>query len=429
MTMNIFKVVVMGLLFVSLKLLGIAEGNMIEESSETPQELQEMNNHQENFQQGRHFGKRNSKKNKRGMIAGRGKMQNGPQNHNTYIVFSDNPDKFDYKDAQLIAAKASVPDVLVDSKGTIYVYFVDAAEMSSRKKLEHISVMTSTDRGVTWTLRKKVTIENSPAKRPVDPDVVITKEGKFRLYYYEMQSPNRKEKKKGPRRNANKNLSEKSESESVKRVYSAISDDGINFTHEEGLRLEDKLTGNDPDVVKLATGHYRLYIKEGVEKIRRRKMKDGNLRRNSHQNNSKKQDIHDQKVISYYSEDGLNFTKEEGYRLENISGPPGAIILEDKKIRVMVPEKGGIVAYDSANGLDFQKSGIVLEGKRVADPSMVKLSDKSYLLVYKTMVQSRSRNKGNRFQKERGAKRKGGMMSRGRMGRMNRENKRGFLEN
>ena len=160
-----------------------------------------------------------------------------------------------------------------------------------------------------------------------------------------------------------------------KGILSAISNDGLTFTKEPGVRISPG-TGFesivcDPTIVDLPGGKMRMYYKGA-----------------NNQNPGPGQAIH--KIYSAISSDGLAFQKE-GLRIDSETNGdngwasvPDAIILPDGRVRIYyVTASGmphGIGSAISPNGLDFVKE----QGIRVpnlVDPALARIGDKYVLFA------------------------------------------------
>lgn len=104
------------------------------------------------------------------------------------------------------------------------------------------------------------------------------------------------------------------------QAYSAISSDGLNWMQEEGVRMK---WAAFPSVIKLPDGRWRMYFQ-----------------------GSKEGSPSESGIMSAISQDGLNWTKEDGFRIK----------------------KGQQGKYDTEN---------------VAAPTVVELSGSTYLMVYR----------------------------------------------
>jgi hypothetical protein len=250
------------------------------------------------------------------------------------ISYATSTDLLKWTDSgKILMEHASVPDVLLKD-GMLYMYFVD---VTTDGKSEQIGLMKSSDSGKTWSQREFVVIKGKNVAKiiPVDPDPVLLADGRIRLYYYDISGH------------------PTVESKTKNKIYSAVSSDGINFTQEDGVRFEE-VSIFDPDVIKVGDT-WRLYVGSPAG----------------------------QTVISAISTDGLNFTKE-GVAYEG-SAVPNAIYESGKYYLYTA----GIQIATSTDGKMYTKNTNSFKSKSgtTADPGVVKLSDKNYLMVYKTSSQ------------------------------------------
>lgn len=159
-------------------------------------------------------------------------------------------------------------------------------------------------------------------------------------------------------------------------ILSAISDDGLTFTREPGVRVPSGSMGTseaiatDPSVVVLKDGWVRLYYKGATGP------------------GGPGQSIHS--VFSAVSTDGLSFEKE-GIRIDSQQTPdrgwasvPEAVVLPDGRVRIYYVSDGldvkhGIVSAISEDGLSFTREGPVLTG--FVDPAIIRLADGTYLMI------------------------------------------------
>ena len=113
-----------------------------------------------------------------------------------------------------------------------------------------------------------------------DPEAVHLDDGRIRLYYIGWNGPN------GP---YTKNPSPGDEW----RILSTVSEDGLNFAKEDGVRIEGGITMSKPQLVRLTDGRWRMYFARQLEERRA--------------------------LVSATSTDGLAWQMEPGIRLD-----PGA---------------------------------------------------------------------------------------------------------
>ncbi len=258
--------------------------------------------------------------------------EDGPWNHRLLLAASTDGVHWN-KTYQILADQASVPDVIVDHEGNLRVYYVDYLNGG-------ITVAVSADGGKTWTYGRVKGL----TPEWVDPDVVLLPDGRYRLYasYMPLEGPQDK-------------------------IVSAISEDGINFTPEEGCRYhEPGSLVTDPDVFQFKG---RWYMIVGPE------------------------------LTLLESEDGLTFKK---LRKLPFGGGVSCTIPYGEGLRVYfhLDEAGPLKIYLSYTGdlENWSEPEVVLFGEEgsldqygVGDPAVAKLPGGGYIMVYKTWIQKPKR--------------------------------------
>ncbi len=171
---------------------------------------------------------------------------NGPFYHTVKLATST--DGIIFTDTgKTILDKASVPDAIKLSDGTILIYAVDGSNRSNSSML----VAQSKDNGTTWKVASLQLKTNRSDATGVDPDVVWDN-GKLRLFYIifgftsSQQKPAQGEK-------------------TVNKIYTATSTDGINFSEEDEPVFDDENI-TDPDVIKIGDKWF-AYISQGPKNI------------------------------------------------------------------------------------------------------------------------------------------------------------------
>ena len=243
---------------------------------------------------------------------------------------------------------ASVPDVLEltkDSKAgkreTLLVYFVDGS-VAPPPGVDTICMATSID-GKTWSQKKKVVLaQKHHTGWAVDPSVVELPDGRIRMYFIGMDLSNIELKKPNP-------------------VYSAISEDGVYFEAEPGIRFISSGPIIDPEVIR-AEEEWLMFFWE-VEG------QPG--------------------TFLACSKDGLKFELNRNFHLD-LGIIPGAVRLPSGKVRIFVVEHGGIMSavFDPASG----SPPVIEKGARIeggADPSPVRRLDGTYYLAFKTIMKDK----------------------------------------
>jgi hypothetical protein len=256
-------------------------------------------------------------------------QSDGIYSHQVYSAISRDMVTWQKEDV-LIFDHASVPEAVIDAQGVIYLYFMDASERPDR-----MSVGLSRDAGTTWE-KKSVEIAGRQTEgQAVDPNVMILKDGTFRMFYLATFGP--------PDPNQTRE----------NHIGSALSRDGVHFTEEPGFRFSSSDRITDPDAIKTPSG-WRMFLSRG------------------------------QINLSTVSPDGNSFLER---------GPPTA---DDGAVSKTVPAEGGWRMFRCARGgiasqftADFSSwkdegARIVAEpGKMTCDPSVIKLPDGTYKMFYK----------------------------------------------
>lgn len=234
---------------------------------------------------------------------------NGPFYHDLYLATSSDGLTF-VKQGEALIKHASVPDIIKLSDGRIAMYAVDAAQRSTSGLLVGISE----DDGKTWQFGSVRFKNTQPGSIGADPEVVLTEDGKIRMYYISFG---------GSAQNG------MSDTETENQVKSAISEDGINFTLDGDVNISFKQV-TDPDVVKIGDKWF-AYLSQGPKNIAfsatdptKAFMLERTVRENGSVSNTIS--IGDSGLRQYFcssgfiksatTKDGLSFTDDPGNRLE-----------------------------------------------------------------------------------------------------------------
>lgn len=233
----------------------------------------------------------------------------------------------------MLADHASVPGA-VFMDGTIFVYFVDVSQDGIK---EQLGMVMSDDEGATWTEQRTLTIDGLGDRAPADPAPVVLDDGRIRLYFFDINEARMNKPASGI--------------EPTNKIYSAISNDGIHFAMEEGIRFERRGIF-DPDVEHFGDSWY-LY---------------GG-------------DIEGNQVIYATSDDGLTFTEGgiayQGGAVPDVYYHDGTYYLFTAGIGIAT---GTTPTSFTATGDQFTDPS---SPGATADPSVVPLSNGFYLMVYK----------------------------------------------
>ena len=204
-----------------------------------------------------------------------------------------------------------------------------------------LGVLRSTDHGATWTYVGQARMQDSTVWA-VDP-TGFTIDGHIVLYFVDFDHLN----------------------QSVPQsIYRAASTDGVNFDTPRPVYTQPP-TMVDPFVLPMPGGLFRLYVPSAQEGI-----------------------------ISAVSNNGLNFTRENGIQIgSGGGGMPGALLLPDNRVRLFLnganEGQDGIFSMISDDGLNFTvESGVRIPapaGFIVNDAQPIHLSDGSYLMLYQML--------------------------------------------
>jgi hypothetical protein len=225
------------------------------------------------------------------------------------------------------------------SAGTLLLYFVDFDDMH-RAGSEGLSMASSKD-GTRWTAKQPVwVVEKRHGGAAVDPSVVQLSDGRLRMYFFGSEVIH----------------GDPAAAPGDHVIYSALSEDGLIFTVEPGVRFQASGI-TDPDVLRVGE-EWWMVLSRGQETWLAR------------------------------SKNGLDFIEESRLRLAG-GGVPGAVELPDGHVRIFISGRGAIfsVVVHADLSVPQQIEPRVLigpgHGMLVADPSCVRRGDNSYYLIFK----------------------------------------------
>lgn len=253
-------------------------------------------------------------------------MDRGP--YRDKISYATSSDLLNWKDSgRILAEHASVPDAIYKD-GVIYVYFVD---VSQDGKPEQIGLIKSADKGQIWSEKVDITIQGQGEKVAVDPAPFLLSDGRIRLYFFDIADT------RVPGRSG--------------KIYSALSDDGVHFVLEQGVRLERQAGLFDPDVIWV-DGTWFMYVGDETG----------------------------QNTVAATSTDGITFIEK------GVAYAGGAIPNVFYNGKQFFLYTGGIDIATSQDGLTFTKTDSRFESSYglTADPGVIQLGAGNYLMVFKT---------------------------------------------
>lgn len=239
---------------------------------------------------------------------------------------------------EVFVDRAGVVTMIQDADGRLVAAFqwfpCDDAE-----SFDKVAVMISEDEGETWSDPELVEIEGLPKTyvRPFDPTLALTPEGKIRLYFTSSAD-------------ANPVISP------AFNIYSALSDDGINYTFEEGARFDLEVAVYDSAVAYW----------EGIWYLITPKNENG------------------EPAGAYYgtSEDGLNFTRQADIDNYEDTGWTGNFLVIDDALRFY-----GVGTQTSGMGWTATEDGETwsvpeyFENFFGGDPAVVCLEDRCLVIT------------------------------------------------
>ena len=255
--------------------------------------------------------------------------------HQIYRAFSSDAFNFTPENV-LLLDHASVPDAVVGPDGETWVYYVNGVAE------QHGIWAARQNAAGEWEAIDCVRIDGQFNGNAVDPDIVRLPDGRYRLFFYEGFF-----------------ITPVPQDAGAHPIFSAISEDGLNFTLEQQLVALEDVT--DPSAVRLPDGSWLLALPQKRE------------------------------TLVLRSADGFNFDPAGIVRLSP-GGIPELAALPDGRVRLFYATGGGIGSYISSdNGQTWQaESGLRINkpvGEEIAaDPSLLALPDGSYELYYKTAV-------------------------------------------
>jgi hypothetical protein len=179
-----------------------------------------------------------------------------PWNNDLVISESRDGRTFDATERRVFVERGGVPCVMRDGKDRLLAVF-QWFPFERREAFDRVAVVISEDEGKTWSKPEPIAVEGLPegAQRPFDPTLVLLQDGKLRLYFT-CTTPQRR----------------------IPGIYSAISDDGVKYRFEEGMRfgVEGKKV-IDPAIARFRGKWHLISPADGPEPIAHHAVSDDGL--------------------------------------------------------------------------------------------------------------------------------------------------------
>jgi hypothetical protein len=260
---------------------------------------------------------------------------NPPWNNPLNIAWSS--DGINFNTPSVFQDSSGVPSVIKWKGDTLVAAFQWFRQPNPSPTWDRVAVKFSYDNGLSWTQPTPIFVHGLPAsyQRPFDPTLTVYTSDSLRIYFSSSIGI--------PMGGL----------DSTVNTYSAKSSDGVNFYFESGERVDEPTNRViDPAVIYFNTGwHYLSPV--GAPQ---------------------------QGAYHYVSPDGLNFMPVSNIPSDNFHNWTGNYMVENNNELRFYGSGGNIWYNHSPNGGTW--SGYVNTNIQGGDPSVVKISNNNYLMVY-----------------------------------------------
>ncbi|MGV3662094.1 MAG: exo-alpha-sialidase [Prosthecobacter sp.] len=242
--------------------------------------------------------------------------------------------------------RAGVPTLTRLQDGRLMAAF-QSFPADDPRNFDRVAVSFSSDEGSTWTKAEPIAVEGleEGLMRPFDPTLVTLPDGKVRLYFTS---------------NRHHNFGV-----STPQIYSAISQDGVHYTFEPGVRFGIEGRVVIDCAVVLHQGVFHLYSP------------DNGSTADFHRIQSRQQEPPTGSAYHATSTDGLTFTRVAEVRLDDLRWLGNA--QSDGRAITFFGSGRGIATATSADGATWQQTrGFRLAG---ADPGAAAAKDGGWIII------------------------------------------------
>jgi hypothetical protein len=255
---------------------------------------------------------------------------------NSPLMIAQSTDGINFGTPKIYQDSAGVPSVINWKGDTLACVFQWFRQPQNSPTWDRVAIKFSYDMGFSWTEPKPIVLNIFPQnyQRPFDPTLAVYDNNKLRIYFSSSNG-------------APMGL------DSAINTYSATSIDGVNFSFENGARYDNPTSKViDPAVIYFKNEWHYLSPAGAPQ--------DG--------------------AFHCISPDGINFTERTKYTSDNTHNWTGNFVVENTNELRFYGCGTDIWFNKSSDGYFW--SGYTKTNLSGGDPSVVKISDNNYLMIY-----------------------------------------------